>query len=191
MWLVPVVFLSFLWASFILLFWLFFLANVTLIQEDLDLITLAQLALFVWLLWELLLALMDLGWPLVSVTAHSVGLSDCLLAAARPSQLAVRRPLTAANWSFASLLWRHVTQYLLIFCHIKILVSYFERETAKVLVVVVLILVCCWALGLVHWVRGEASLREDLLRLVVIDDVYLIPHHKRSMLLAHWRLAHF
>lgn len=38
---------------------------------------------------------------------------------------------------------------------------------------------------MVHWVRGEASLREDLLRLVVIDDVYLIPHHKRSMLLAH------
>tara|TARA_B110001450_G_C17455650_1_gene413928 strand:- start:6 stop:131 length:126 start_codon:yes stop_codon:yes gene_type:complete len=38
---------------------LLLLAEVTLIQEDLDLVTLAQFALFVGLLWELLLALVD------------------------------------------------------------------------------------------------------------------------------------
>ena len=52
-------FLSLLRPCFALLVILFLLAEVTLIQEDLDLVTLAQFALFVCLLWKLLLALVD------------------------------------------------------------------------------------------------------------------------------------
>lgn len=43
---------------------------------------------------------------------------------------------------------------------------------------------------MIHRIRGEASLRKYLLRLVIIDYVYLISDHQSSMLLAHLWLTH-
>ena len=118
---------------------MFLLTNVALVQEDLDLITLAQFALFVGLLWQLLLALVDQR-SLLDVGTHSVGLSNRLLTSTGSLELAVRGALAGTD-HLASLLLPHITQYLLILGHIQIRLSSFQRHAAQVLIIVILIFV--------------------------------------------------